>query len=65
MEWKTPQHSFAKLKGIRLGLVTTKDVFPPARWVVLSGGKVSSLTYSWLDLPNADCECKSYEKKIG
>ena len=43
VEWKAPQHPFAELKSIRLGLVTTKDVFPPARRVVLSGGKVSSL----------------------
>ena len=44
VEWKTPKHPSAELKSIRLGLVTAKDVFSLARRVVLSGGKVSSLT---------------------
>lgn len=44
VEWKTPKHPSAELKSIRLGLVTIKDVFSPAGWVILSSGKVSSLT---------------------
>ena len=46
VEGKTPQHPFAELKSIRLELLTTKDVFSPIKWEILSGGKVSSLIVS-------------------
>lgn len=67
VEGKAPQHPFAELKSIRLGLLTTQDV----RQISVYSKKgdavrwQSELTDSRLGLPNADRECKSCGKKFG